>query len=108
MNELVIKENGVAQVSQQAIETINALIAQEKAIKQKKDELNAVLLEQMQKYGVKQIKNDFFTISFTEEHTSERFDSKALKEQAPALYDSYCKESVVKASVRITPKKVQA
>lgn len=108
MTDLVVKENGVAQVTQQAIEAINDMIAQEKAIKERKDAMTKALLEQMEKYNVTQIKNDFFTVSYTAEYTAERFDSESLKEQSPALYDSYCKEVNVKASLRITPKKVSA
>lgn len=108
MTDLVVKENGVAQVTQQAIEAINDVIAQEKAIKERKEAMTKALLEQMEKYNVTQIKNDFFTVSYTAEHTAERFDSKSLKEQSPALYDSYCKEVNVKASLRITPKKVSS
>lgn len=108
MTELVVKENGIAQVTQQAIEAINQVIAEEKAVKEKKEAMQQALLEQMEKYNVTQIKNDYFTVSYTAEHTADRFDSKALKEQSPALYESYCKETKVKASLRITPKKVSA
>ena len=105
MSELVVKENDVVMIEQSALAKICNLLDQEKAIKLEKDNLMKSLQEQMEKYGVTQIKNDYMTISYTGEHTAERFDSKSLKEQAPALYDSYCKETKVKASVRITPRK---
>ena len=105
MNELVVKQNGIAQVTEEAINLINALKKQKEMIKKAEDDLHRTLLEQMENVGGTQIKNDFFTISYTPEHTTTRFDSKALKEQAPALYDSYCKEIKVKASVKITPRK---
>lgn len=105
MNELVVKQNGIAQVTEEAINQINVLKKQKEMIKKAEDELNKTLLEQMEKFGVTQIKNDSFTISYTPEHTATRFDSKALKEQSPALYDSYCKETTVKSSIKITMKK---
>lgn len=108
MNDLIIKQNDIVQVSQEAIEKIKTLKKAQKNLKEAEDELNKTLLEQMEKFGVDQIKNDTFTISYTPEHTAVRFDSKALKEQSPALYDSYCKETTVKSSIRITLKKEKA
>ena len=99
-NDVIIYENGIAQVPQETIIYIKKLEETAKAIKAKQE-----LMKQMEKYGVTQIKNDCFTISYTPEHTAERFDSKELQNQSPALYEAYCKESTIKASVRITLKK---
>ena len=105
MNELVIKQNEVVQLTEEAISKINVLEQQKAMIKKAEEDLKSNMIEQMEKYGVTQIKNDLFTISYTPEHTQSRFDSKAFKEQSPVLYDSYCKESTVKASIKITLKK---
>lgn len=105
VNDVIIYENGVAQVPQETITYIKNLEEAAKAIKAKQDEMKQELMKQMEKYGVTQIKNDSFTISYTPEHTAERFDSKSLQNQSPALYEAYCKESTIKASVRITLKK---
>ena len=99
-NDVIIYENGIAQVPQETIAYIKKLEETSKAIKAKQE-----LMKQMEKYGVTQIKNDCFTISYTPEHTAERFDSKSLQNQSPALYEAYCKEATVKASLRITLKK---
>ena len=105
MNELVIKQNEVVQLTEEAISKINVLEQQKAMIKKAEEDLKSNMIEQMEKYGVTQIKNDLFTISYTPEHTQSRFDSKAFKEQSPVLYDSYCKKSTVKASIKITLKK---
>lgn len=104
-NDVIIYENGIAQVPQETIAYIKKLEETSKAIKAKQDEMKQELMKQMEKYGVTQIKNDCFTISYTPEHTAERFDSKELQNQSPALYEAYCKEATVKASLRITLKK---
>lgn len=104
-SDVIVYENGVAQVPQETITYIKQLEETAKAVKAKQDEMKQELMKQMEKYGVTQIKNDSFTISYTPEHTAERFDSKSLQNQSPALYEAYCKEATVKASLRITLKK---
>ena len=108
MTELMKYEGGTAVLADEAIQRIRALEQSAKEIKEKQDELKKALIEQCEKYGVKQIKNDFMTISYTPEHVTERFDSTALKNQSPALYEAYSKEVKTKASVRITLAKVNA
>lgn len=104
-SDVIVYENGVAQVPQETITYIKTLEETAKAVKAKQDEMKQELMKQMEKYGVTQIKNDCFTISYIPEHTAERFDSEELQNQSPALYEAYCKESTIKASVRIKLKK---
>ena len=69
-NDVIIYENGIAQVPQETIAYIKKLEETSKAIKAKQDEMKQELMKQMEKYGVTQIKNDCFTISYTPEHTA--------------------------------------
>lgn len=102
MEELIKYEGGTALLADNAIKAIKTLEQQAKSIKEQQEEMKKALIEQMEQYGVTQIKNDYMTISYTPEHTTQRFDSTALKNQSPKLYEAYCKESKTKASVRIS------
>lgn len=108
MTELMKYEGGTAVLADETIQRIRALEKSAKEIKEMQDEMKQALIEQCEKYGVKQIKNDYMTISYTPEHVTERFDSASLKKQSPALYEAYSKEIKTKASVRITLAKEKA
>lgn len=59
--------------------------------------------ELCKKYDLKTISNDYVTISFIDEHTQKRVDTKKLKDAG--LYDEFCTEVKVSESVRIARKK---
>ena len=65
----------------------------------------AQLQELMERNGTKSIKTKYFTISYIEEHSQRKLDTKALEEAHPDLCAEFMKTSTVKASVKITLKK---
>ena len=55
----------------------------------------------MLKNSVKNFETDRLKLSVRAESTRQTFDSKALKEDYPALYEKYLKETIVKPSLTI-------
>ena len=61
--------------------------------------------EIMEERGITSLKTNYFTISYTPEHMTTKFDQTAFKKEHSDLFDQFQKRSPVKASVRITLKK---
>ena len=55
----------------------------------------------MEANGIQKFECDELTITHVDAGTSERFDSKALKEELPDIYDQYVKITPVKSSIRL-------
>ena len=72
-----------------------------KEYEKRRDELKAGLLALMLKNSVKNFETDRLKLSVRAESTRQTFDSKALKEDYPALYEKYLKETIVKPSLTI-------
>lgn len=102
MDEIIKFENG--QLIQPAIELIKIKEREMKKLKEEYDQLKADLLEAMEQNGVVKIDTDEVLINYVAPTESERFDSKALKEVSPDLYDQFVKFTPVKASIRIKVK----
>lgn len=101
MNDIIVKTDSGVVVTQEAVKMIAELEEQAKAIKDKQKEMQKVLCEAMEQYGVKKIDNDSFILTYVAEHDTERFDSKAFKEENPDIYDAYVKITKTSPSVRI-------
>lgn len=87
--------------------TLNKIVEFEKALKEleeKKKELSAQILEEMQSKNILKIEADEISINYIAPSDRETFDSKTFRAEHPDLYDSYVKMSPVKASVRIKVK----
>lgn len=74
-------------------------------LKNEESAFKAQLLEIMERNGTKSIKTKYFTITYVEEHSQRKLDTKALEEAHPDLCAEFMKTSTVKASVKITLKK---
>lgn len=72
-----------------------------KEYEKRRDELKAGLLALMLKNSVKNFETDRLKLSVRAESTRQTFDSKALKEERPTLYEKYLKETIVKPSLTI-------
>lgn len=101
MNEIITKTDKGAVLAPEVAQKIADLEKKAKEIKEAQNEMKNALLEAMEKYGVKKIDNDLFTVTYVAEHDAEKFDSKAFKEENPDIYDSYVKLSPASPSVRI-------
>lgn len=104
MNNIIERKDSDVALSEEVCEKIVRLEKQAKEIKKQQDCMKAEILDAMQKYGVLKLDNEFLKIAFIPEHDTERFDSKAFKEENPDVYDLYAKISKVKPSIRITVK----
>ena len=103
MNYLVKAENGF-QLSQETSRKLAEFERMAKDIKEKEDEIKAVILKEMEEAGVVKIETEELTISYTAPTTRESFDSKKLRADNPDIYDEYIKISPVKASIRLKVK----
>ena len=103
MNYLVKAENGF-QLSQETSRKLAEFERMAKDIKEKEDEIKAVILKEMEEAGVVKIETEELTISYTAPTTRENFDSKKLRADNPDIYDKYIKISPVKASIRLKVK----
>ena len=96
--------NGNVVLSEQAIEAIKTLKKIElkaKKLEIEKKEIQMALKEAMRDSGTKSFESDEVKVTYVPEHTSNRFDSKGMKETHPRIYKQFVKETVVKDSVRI-------
>lgn len=87
--------------------TLNKIVEFEKTIKEleeKKKELSAQILEEMESKGLLKIDSEELSISYIAPSERETFDSKSFRADHEDLYDEYVKFSPVKASVRIKVK----
>lgn len=103
MNYLVKAENGF-QLSQETSKKLAEFERMAKDIKEKEDEIKAVILKEMEEAGVVKIETEELSISYVAPTTRESFDSKKLRADNPDLYDEYVKISPVKASIRLKVK----
>lgn len=85
---------------------MNVLKMQIKELERQQDELKNGILDAMEHYGVQSFKNEYITISYVPESTSETIDLKALQKEEPELYaellEDYRKITERKAYVRFS------
>lgn len=81
---------------------ITALDTQKKAAQAQYDELKSLLLQAMKDNGVKSYDSERVKVTYIEATTRDGVDVKALKADAPDIYEKYKKASVVKESIKIT------
>ena len=85
---------------------LNALKQKIKELEKQEDEIKKGIQDAMEHYGVKSFKNEYITISYVPESTSESIDLKALQANEPELYEElladYKKVTTRKGYVRFT------
>lgn len=79
---------------------------QVKLIKKQEEELKKAILEEMEKKNIIKLDTPELAITYVAPTTSERLDTKTLREELPDIYDTYVKLSPVKASIRVRVKEV--
>ena len=101
MDNALVKKGDAVELSKLFERRImGAKIALEQA-KRDEEKLMDELKAEMEKYGVVKIETDALSISYIQPTNREVFDSKALREASPELYDAFVKVSPVGASVRV-------
>lgn len=101
MGELIVSNNGVAELSVDTAKAIADFERKVKEIQEREKELKERILEEMEIKGIVKLETDDLIISYVAPTTRETLDSKALKEELPTIYDEYAKISNVKQSLRI-------
>jgi RecB family exonuclease len=77
---------------------------QKKQAEEKAKELRAMLLDEMEKQGVKTFENDRIRLTYIAPQTRSTIDSARLKKDLPEIAEKYQKQTSVKASLKITLK----
>ena len=79
-----------------------------KDIEKRRKEVKAELCEAMDKYGIKQIENDYVKVTYVGQSVSIGVDLKAFQMEEPKKYEKlikkFSKETVKKPYIRITTK----
>ena len=103
MSNLVLLDNGEYDVELDVKNTIFAIEKEIKRLKEMQDTYKKALIKEIEERGIINcsIKNDLFTLSYKGATTRETLDSKALKNELPDIYDTYCKISNVSSSVSV-------
>lgn len=95
-NELVEKKNEVAKMF---TDSVLEMYYQLQGLYEAKEQFEYKIMEQMKKYNIKSIDNDYFNINYIPEHETTRVDTNKLKEAG--IYDDFSKKSITKESIRI-------
>lgn len=105
MNFEITVKDGQIQLGEEAQKVLAE--ARRLSLRMKKNEIQMELFRQalkdaMKENGIAKFENESLTATYTPEHTTTRFDTKAFKNDHPKTYAKYAKESQVKDSVRVT------
>ena len=104
MKELIKVTKGTMSIPAEVAQKIVDIETQIKELKAAEDELKTALLNEMESKNILKIDNDVLSITYIAATDREVFDSKALREEMPYVYDTFIKFSTVKPSIRIKVK----
>lgn len=98
--ELININNGSIVVAEDLMMRLHTFQVEKTRMELQEKELKEAMLKAMEENGIKSFENDFVKITYTAPGVKKTVDTNALKEQG--LYETFTKESTVKASVRLT------
>lgn len=101
MDELKLIDGNLPQAICEEIANVER---EAKRISEKQKNLKARVLEIMEENDVLKIDNNILSITYVGTTTSETLDSKALREDLPEIYDTYCKITTRGAYIKIKTK----
>lgn len=104
MDELIVRTESGAMLTADTEEKITALLKAADKIKEEVDNLKAAIMSEMEKKNIIKIDTEVLTVTYVAPTDRETLDSKAIKAELPDIYDTYCKLSPVKASLRVKVK----
>ena len=104
MDELIVRTESGAMLTADTEEKITALLKAADMIKEEVDNLKAAIMSEMEKKNIIKIDTEVLTVTYVAPTDRETLDSKAIKAELPDIYDTYCKLSPVKASLRVKVK----
>lgn len=98
--ELVKVENGSIVVAEDVLQKFHEFEIVKQRMELEAKKVKDAVQKAMEENNIKSYENDFVKITYKNATTRKSIDSNALKEQG--LYDSFVKETPVKASVQWT------
>ena len=101
MLSVIDEKNQVGALAAETVAQVAAIKRRMKELKEKEDQLNKAIKEEMEALGLVKVENDEMTITYVAATTSLRFDSKRFKEEHPDEYDEYLMVSPVSSSIRV-------
>ena len=101
MNDLIVMNNGLPVLDENIANELIDIEMMAKSLKERADALKAEILAAMEKNNIVKVDTPSMLISYIAPADRETLDTKALKAELPEIYDSYCKITPVKASIRI-------
>ena len=104
MGDLIQIKNDEAFLTKETVEKIVDFEKIVADIKKKEEALKTALLEEMREKNVIKLETDELILTYVAPTTRESLDTKAIREELPQIYDTYCKLSTVKESLRIKVK----
>lgn len=104
MDELIVRTESGAMLTADTEEKITTLLKAADKIKEEVDNLKAAIMSEMEKKNIIKIDTEVLTVTYVAPTDRETLDSKAIKAELPDIYDTYCKLSPVKASLRVKVK----
>lgn len=100
-NELIRYEGGSPILDADTAYRLAAYEATAKEIQEEADRLKAQILAEMERVGCIRLETENLVISYIPEGTRESFDSKALREECPEVYDAYARLTPVKSRILV-------
>lgn len=101
MKDLIKYEKGEFLLVEDAVNTITTIENEIKRLEEIQDNYKEQLLMVMKEQNILKIDIPELTITRKTATTRESIDTKALREELPDIYDTYCKISNVKGSLTI-------
>lgn len=101
------EETGLQEFKTAQLATLNAiaaLTAHKKALEEQEKQMKAILLQAMEKYGVKKFESDVLNLTYVAPTTSTSVDSAKLKKKYPDVFTECSKASAKAGYVKITLK----
>ena len=102
---LTAQNDSVQLITHEALQMLIEAEETAKSAKQRADDIKAALMQAMKEHGIKSWDSGMVKATYTPEHVSSSFDSRAFKAAEPELYEKYTKEKKVNESIRITIRK---
>ena len=104
VNEIIVKENDKYLINGSISKQIADFEREIKRLTLKKEKLRDMILKEMEEKDILSLENDDLKITYIGETCRTTFDSAKFKKEHEDLYKEYCKDNLVKSSVRITVK----
>ena len=96
------KETALEKVSASELNVLENTLLKIVELEKQAEAIKEKIKDEMGKRGIYSLNVGKVKMSYVAEHSSQRLDSKALKEQMPDVYFKFTKETKVKPSLRVT------